>query len=223
MNLNRSMFTVALVLAVAVIAIFSGPALSSPQDNGPAQTAPPSPEQMQEMMKKWLDTIEPGPQHKWLAESAGEWNTVTRMWMMGPEAPPTETKGMSTIRVVLGGRFIQEEHKGEMLMPGPDGQIKPMPYEGMGMFGYDKYRNLFTGNWYNNMGTNTLTMAGTLPPGSSTLTLYGEMDEPMLNIIGRTVKYVTKRVDKDNAIFTIYDLAAGDDHKAVEIVYTRKK
>ena len=52
---------------------------------------------------------------------------------------------------------------------------------------------------------------------------YGEMDDPMLGIHGRTVKHLTRFVNDDKHIFEIFDLAAGDDYKVIEITYTRKR
>ena len=59
--------------------------------------------------------------------------------------------------------------------------------------------------------------------GETLFTLYGEMDEVMLGVVGRTVKYVTRIVDADKHVFEIIDLHAGDGYKVVEITYTRKK
>ena len=49
------------------------------------------------------------------------------------------------------------------------------------------------------------------------------MDEAMLDIYGRMVKFEIRFESEDKHVLTIYDLAAGDDFKAVEITYTRKK
>ena len=49
------------------------------------------------------------------------------------------------------------------------------------------------------------------------------MDEPMLNVIGRTVKYETKIIDENKHTMKIFDLHAGDDYLVIELIYTRKK
>ena len=59
-------------------------------------------------------------------------------------------------------------------------------------------------------------------PKTGVFTFYGEMDEPMLKVTGRTIKYVTRIVDANNYVFTIIDLHAGDDYKVVEITYARQ-
>ncbi len=107
-----------------------------------------------------------------------------------------------------------DEHKGTMM-----GQ----PYEGIGMTGYDNYRNMYFSSWCSNMQTNMLTMAGMRHPKTGVFTYYGEMDEPALKVVGRTVKYVTSIIDKDHYVFDIIDLHAGDDYKVVQISYERVK
>ena len=91
----------------------------------------------------------------------------------------------------------------------------------MGLTGYDNYRNMYTGSWFSNMSTNMLTMTGTRHPQTGVFTYYGEMDEPGIKVTGRTVKYVTRIIDRNTHVFEIIDLHAGDDYKVIEITYTR--
>jgi hypothetical protein len=196
------------VCFIVLGSLFGGHSWS--QDKGAAPPKPPSAEEMKAMMEgmqKWMDSIQPGKHHELLDQFTGTWETVMKMWMAGPQSPPSETKGVSEIKWVLGKRFLMEEHKGEVLMPDASGAVKPIPYEGIGMMGYDKTRNLYVGTWASSAGTNLLHM----------------MDEPMLDVYGRTVKYVKEVISKDKQVFSIYDLHASDDYKVVEIVYTRKK
>lgn len=179
----------------------------------------PSPEEMQAMMKAWEEAMMPGEPHKNLMKTAGNWDTVTKMWMEGPNAPPTEVKGTAEMKAVLGGRFVMQEQHAQFPMPG--GQN--MPWDGIGMFGYDNFQKMYVGCWADSMGTQLLTMRGNLSQDGKTLTMYGEMDEPMLGVRGRMVKYVTDIASDDKQIFSIYDLHAGDDYKVVEVIYTRKK
>ncbi|CAN5646755.1 hypothetical protein BH09PLA1_BH09PLA1_06130 [soil metagenome] len=176
---------------------------------------------MQTMMKKWMATVKPGPNHKWLEQFVGKWNTTTRMWM-DPNAPPMETKGTAEMTMLLGGRYLQQHVKGEVLMPDQTGQMKKVPYEGMGMTGYDNYRHICVGNWQDNITTVMLTFSGQHDPAGKKLTMYGEMDEPMLDMVARHVKYVTAVENEKKFIFTIYDLAAGDNYKVLEITYERE-
>ena len=179
--------------------------------HGPGQM---SPEEMAAMQAEWAKTTAPGEHHKNLDYFVGKWKTTTKMWMGGPGSPPMESPGTSEVRWVLGGRFLMDEHKGTMM-----GQ----PYEGIGMTGYDNYRNMYISSWCSNMQTNMLTMTGKRHPHTGVFTYYGEMDEPALKVIGRTVKYVSRIIDKDHYVFDIIDLHAGDDYKVIQINYERVK
>lgn len=165
-------------------------------------------------MQKWMATMNPGEHHKHLEHFVGEWEWVMKMWMSGPEGPAMETKGTSSIRWILGKRYIQEEFKGQMM---------GMPYEGIGLTGYDNYKNLYVSSWASNMDTQYITQMGSRNPKTGVFTFYGTMDEPALDVRGRTVKYVTRIVDKDHHVFSVYDLHAGDDYRVFEVSYTRKK
>jgi hypothetical protein len=144
--------------------------------------------------------------------------------MMGPAAPPTETHGTSEVKSVLGGRFVLQNDKSKFPMPDMQtGEMKMVPWEGMGLFGYDNYQKVYVGCWADDMGTQLLTMRGNMSQDGKTLTMYGEMDEPMLGIKGRLVRYVTEIINDDHHVFSVYDLHAGDNYKVVEVAYTRKK
>ena len=223
--MKRSAIT-ALVGCTAIFALLCTFARSQEGKPGAAEMKQPSAEEMQKMMermKKWMESIQPGKHHQTLDQFAGQWDTVTRMWMAGPGSPPTETKGVSDVKWVLGKRFLLEEHKGEMLFPDASGEMKPVPYEGIGLWGYDNIRNLYVGSWASTAGTNLQMMSGSADPSGKLIRLFGEMDEPMLDVYGRLVKFETRVIDKDKHVFTIYDLHAADDYKVVEITYTRKK
>lgn len=66
-------------------------------------------------------------------------------------------------------------------------------------------------------------MTGTRDPSGKRWTFYGEMDEPMLDVQDRMVKYVVEIVDADHHVFSVYDLHAGDGYRVVEVAYTRSK
>ncbi len=201
-------------LVLAGAALFSvsvfvtGRALS---DNKPNPTTP-TPEEMAAMQAEWAKLAVPGEHHKHLDFFVGKWRTKTKMWMGGPGSEAMESDGTSEVKWVLGGRYLLDRHQGSLM-----GQ----PYEGMGLTGYDNYRNMYTGSWFSNMSTNMLTMTGTRHPQTGVFTYYGEMDEPGIKVTGRTVKYVTRIIDRSKYVFEIIDLHAGDDYKVIEITYTR--
>lgn len=205
---KRYGFVAMLALSVGAICLVSG-AFSGDQDPGHQMT----PEQAA-MMAEWTKIAAPSEHHKHLERFVGHWKTTTKMWMGGPGSPPMVSPGTSDIKLVLGGRFLMEEHHGTMM-----GQ----PYEGIGMTGYDNYRNMYMSSWCSNQGTNMLTMTGMRNPDTGVFTYYGEMDEPRLNVTGRTVKYVSRSINTDKFVFEIIDLHAGEDYKVIELTYERQK
>jgi hypothetical protein len=211
---------VAVNVAVICVMCLVGRAVS--QDKNAGAGAGQEMPDMATMMKKWMATINPGPNHKWLDQFAGKWKTTTKMWMGGPGTPALETSGTAEIKWVLDGRYLHQEFKGEMMFPDETGQMKKMPHHGMGFTGYDNYRKMYVGNWQDNLSTAMLTFTGTKSPDGKTMTMYGQMDEPMLDTVGRMVKYVTRVESDKKFIFEIYDLHAGDNYKVIEVVYERQ-
>lgn len=183
----------------------------------------PSPEEMQEMMAEWMATMQPGPHHEVLNQFIGKWDTTTSVWWGGPGTPASVTHGESESEWVLDGRYVRETSTSEFAIPDGAGGETLVPHAGLGLSGYDNIRNLYTGVWLDNMGTQMLTMKGNISPDGKTMTFYGEMDEPMLKVFGRTVKYVVEIESKDRTVFSIYDLHAGDDYKVIEVLYERKQ
>jgi hypothetical protein len=208
----------------ATLSIAAGVALSAEEKQaGGEPMQQPSPDQMQQMMAKWLATINPGEHHEKLAPFVGAWNLEIKTWMGGPGTPPSVAKGKATARRVLGKRYVLEEMTAQMMLPDATGQLKPTPFEGLGMTGYDNYRNMYQTSWADNMSTDLLQFSGACDPDGKTFRYYGAMDEPMLDVIGRTVKVVYRVLDEDKHVFEMYDLHAGDDYKVMEITYTRQK
>lgn len=168
----------------------------------------------QKMMEQWMASIQPGKGHEFFKQFVGEWTTTTRVWMGGPGAPAQESAGTSTYSLILGGRFLKSESKGEMM---------GMPHEGLGLTGFDNNRKLYRSMWVDNMITGFITNTGNLDQTGKILTQFGEMDEPMTGEIGKPVKYVTRVVSPDQHVFEIWEVLYGDPFKVVEVEYNRKK
>lgn len=56
----------------------------------------------------------PGEPHTLLASLAGSWTTITKSWME-PDKPPIESTGSVEMKMLLNGRFLQQEFTGEMM------------------------------------------------------------------------------------------------------------
>lgn len=206
MKLRLSLCAIALAVLAAAMA---GQAYAQGKQESAA-----SPE-MQEMMKKWMDAASPGAHHKALDHFIGKWDTACKVWMEGPGKPPSETKGTSEVKWILGGRYMLEELKSEMM---------GMPHSGMGITGYDNFKKQYVGFWIDNMSTAMFNTLGEFDSSKKVLTALGKMDEPMTGEKDKLVKYVVQIIDKDKHVFSVYDLVgSANEFKVVEITYTRKK
>ncbi|MCB9726890.1 MAG: DUF1579 domain-containing protein [Deltaproteobacteria bacterium] len=193
-----------LALALALCALAS-----------PALATEPAPEGDQEaMMAEWLKLAQPGEGHQRLRPLVGSFDTVTRLWMGGPDAPATESRGTMESSWILGGRFVRGVSKSTMM-----GQ----PYEGVAVTGYNNIRKIYESTWIDTMSTNISFSKGSMDRDGKVLTLYGEMDEPALGVYGRMVRLVLRIEGPDRHVMEMYDLHAGDGYKVFETTYTRKK
>ena len=199
------------LVTLCVIGLSFSPAWSQEKKNAAAPAIP----NMEEAMKKWMEAIAPGEAHKMLTRFVGSWETATSIWMQGLSAPPTITKGTAEIKWALGGRYIQQETKGEMM---------GRPMSGIGFTGYDNINKKFVSFWIDDMSTSMYNSEGGFDQAGEVLTTYGKMDEPMTGEHDKNVKYVSRLVNPDKFIFEVHDLAIGEPNtRVVEVTYTRKK
>ena len=166
----------------------------------------------QKMTEMYQKFAAPGEPHKQLASLAGSWTTKTKMWME-PNKPPTESTGSCEQKMLLDGRYLQQECTGEM-MGGP--------FTGIGVTGYDNQTKKYVSTWMDSMGTGIFFMEGTGSPDGKTFTQKGSHADPVQGQIKH--RAVTKIVDNNTEVFEMY--AAGKDGKEMkmmEITYTRKQ
>jgi hypothetical protein len=168
----------------------------------------------EEMMKRWQEAITPGEAHKKLEAMVGMWDAEVKMWMGGVNVEPTISKGTSENKLVLGGRYVQQDFTSEMMN---------QPFSGVGFTGYDNFNKKYVGFWIDNMSTAMSTMDGNVDKDGKTFTLWGKMDEPMTGERGKKVKYVTTVVDNNKHVFEVYDLTLNKEKPIMQITYTRKK
>jgi len=166
----------------------------------------------QAMMEEYKKLATPGEPHKQLASLAGSWTTKTKEWME-PGKPPTEATGTAEMRMVLDGRFLQQEYSSTMM-----GQ----PYSGIGTTAYDNLRKKYVTTWIDSMGTGIFTMEGTGSPDGKTITMKGQHPKPDGGQM--THRAVWKIVDDNTQIFEMYGTHDhGKEMKMMEIAYTRKQ
>lgn len=163
-------------------------------------------------MANYMKAGETGPAHEFLALFTGEFDSVNRMWW-DPEQAPMESRGSCTNTMIMDGRFLKTEYKGDMM---------GIPFSGLALTGFDNNKKLFTNIWIDSMSTGIAPAYGNLDRTGTVMTLVGQMDEPNTGEIGKLYKQVFRLVDEDHHVMEMYEILYGDEFKVMEIAYTRK-
>lgn len=207
------------VTATSPAAETTSPAVKTSTPATTTTTAPAQPSaDMQEMMKVMMEMGKVGDNHKLLAELAGNWTYTVKMWM-DPAGKPQESKGTSTRKAIMDGRYFIAEHTGKFQMPGADGKMKDMNFKGMAIEGYDNAKKKFVSSWVDNMSTMIMNSEGTYDAATKTFTYNAECE--MMPGKMTKIREVIKVVDKDHHTFEWYDNSQGPEAKTMEISYTR--
>lgn len=161
-------------------------------------------------MKTWMEYMTPGDMHKLMSSCSGTWEAEITMWMASDQ-PPTKSKGRAVYEMIMGGRYQQGKFTGE---------FSGMPFEGMGLLGYDNIRKEFESVWVDNMGTGTMFMRGTIDSKSKMITFKGKMIDPMAKK-ETDVKQIFKFVDENTQVLEMYVMQGGKEFKTMEISYKK--
>ena len=106
---------------------------------------------MQTMMEVYTKLATPSAPHKMFAILAGTWTTKTRAWME-PDKPPMEGTGTCQQKMLLDGRYLQQEYTGEMM---------GSPFTGINLIGYDNHTKKYVSTWIDSMSTGIYYFEGT--------------------------------------------------------------
>jgi len=184
------------------------PAPAKEEEKKPAPQGP-SPEEE----AAWMKAMTPGEQHKKMATREGTWDTAGKFWM-DPAQPPTESKGVAKFKMVLGGRFEMQDYAGDMM---------GMPFQGIGIAGYDNVRKKHVSTWMDTMGTGIMVLEGT-EDEKGVIHLSGTMADPMT---GKDCKVRMDIGDKDKDSMQLEmfvdDGKGKGEAKCMELIYTRRK
>ncbi len=154
---------------------------------------------------------QPGPPHQRLNGFAGRWNAEFQFWT-DENVPPVVSKGKSQQKWILGGRFLQQDFKGELF-----GQ----PFNGMGLIGYDQTKQQYTAMWVDSSMTAITTTTGTLSKDGKTLTFVGEHIDSNTGKPTKT-RDITRIFDSNKHTLEMFEVSAdGKEHKLFMITFTR--
>lgn len=178
-----------------------------------ADTKPQMTAEEKAAMEAMQKAMTPGPQHKLLNGMVGTWDAKVSMWM-SPDAKPTVTKGTTTNRWILGGRYLEQKFSGNMMN---------MPFSGIGFTGYDNVKKQYWGTWMDSMSTGTLMTTGSTDDNGKNWKFTGTMADPMTGKDTQLEQHVTVK-SKNEHVWEMWGQSPdGKMFKMMEIVYTRKK
>lgn len=151
------------------------------------------------------------PEHAYLKKHLGKWTAEMKSFYTNPDKP-TVSKGTAAFTAVYGGRYLQQIFKGE---------YAGTPFEGRGVTGFDKAKKKFVSTWIDSIETGIASMEGTYDEKTKTMTEFGVTQSPQGEM---KVKNVTKDVDDDTMVFSMYMvLPDGTEMLGMEITYHRVK
>jgi hypothetical protein len=167
---------------------------------------------MQKIMKIYQKVGTPGAPHKRLASLTGSWITKTKTWME-PNKPPEESTGTCKQKMILDGRFLQQEYTGKMM----GGTFK-----GINLIGYENHTKKYLSTWIDSMSTGIYFFEGTASPNGKTITQESRYDDPVRGPM--KWRSVSRIVNADTMAYEMYITAkGGKEEKMMEMTLTRKK
>jgi len=165
-----------------------------------------------QMMAQYMALAEPGPEHRALADMAGDWD-ATCISYCDPSGVPQTFTGEQESEMILGRRFLKSEYKGEMM---------GVPFEGVSLTGYDNIRKKYVSLWADTMSTMWMTAEGEADASGKIVTLVGSYDDP---VTGKTMemRQVVTMLDKNTHKFEMYgpNPQTGEEMLMMEITYRR--
>lgn len=166
---------------------------------------------MEAMMEVYRKFATPGAPHKLLEGMAGSWTTRTRAWME-PSKPPAEGTGTCEQKMLLGGRYLQQEYTGSMMGD---------TFTGINIIGYDNYTGKYVSAWMDSMSTGIYYFEGTASADGKTITQESSYEDPVRGpMVWRSI---TKIVNRDTLAYEMFVIPkGGKEEKMMEMTVSRK-
>jgi len=203
---------IGIVLCVAVTSAALGALAATPWQDAKAKAkaggepSQPSAQEMEAMMK----AATPGEEHKALADMVGRWKSKVDIYMK-PGEPPMTSTGTDEFKMDMDGRFLVQEHTGDMM-----GQ----PFKGHGIYGYDNVSGEYQSIWYDNMGTQIMAAKGAKSASPGDLKLAGKFTCPIHG--ASEFREELKKVSDNEYEFKMYTTYPGEpEYQSLDIKYTR--
>jgi hypothetical protein len=161
------------------------------------------------MMDAYKELAVPGAPHKMLAGRTGKWRVASKHWM-DVDKPPMESEGTCERKMVLGGRYLQEEFSGDMM---------GSPFTGLGFTAYDNHNRKYVSTWMDSMSTGIYVFEGTASADGKTITMDGHFDDAVKGPVTWTLKTTIK--DDKTEEFEMNMTTVGGKKEMCTMAYTR--
>jgi len=183
------------------------PAGDHPAGDHPANEPPAA----EDDMAQWMEMNQKGVHHDHLKQFVGNFNTLTRIWS-APDTEPMESAGKSVNRMILDDRYLESHFEGEAM---------GAKLLGQSLTGYDAMAGQYVSVWVDTWSTGFTLAEGQCEKDGKVLTLKGEMSTGPDNKVG--YREVFTILNADSYKFEWFDSSQGEEHKTMEITYTRAK
>ncbi|HMO26736.1 MAG TPA: DUF1579 domain-containing protein [Tepidisphaeraceae bacterium] len=166
----------------------------------------------QAAMRAWQEAMTPGEHHKAMESMVGTFK-ATVSYRVAPGAPEQTSEGKSINTMILGGRYIQQQYAGEMM---------GMPFNGIGLMGYDNLTGKHTQLWIDDVSTTMMFAEGECSEDGKVYTFQGKYVAPITRQ-EKQYKNVTKVIDANRHEFQMYDVQPdGSEFASLTIIYTKQ-
>jgi len=192
------------LFALASVVLAAGAVLAGDGQKDEPQVDPAA-------MQAWMAAMTPGEHHEHIRKMAGNFDYTIKMWM-DPSSPPEESRGKRTAEMLLGGRYLEEKYTGTFM---------GMPFEGVGLLGYDNVGKRYVTTWIDNMSTGVMVGYGTCSKDGWEMT-----SESLDPVTGKTVTSKSKvsMPDDDTIVMEMWMPGPdGKDFKNMEMTCKRSK
>lgn len=165
---------------------------------------------MEALMEVYKKLAVPGAPHQLLASRVGSWNTRNKHWM-DPGKPPMESTGACERKMLLDGRYLQEEFTGEML---------GSPFTGIGITGYDNHTGKYMMAWMDSLSTAIYLFEGTAGEDGRTIAMESRFEDPVRGPM--TLRGTIKLVDDNTEVSEMHIADKDGNEEMCETIYTRR-
>jgi hypothetical protein len=152
-------------------------------------------------------------EHGLLKGFEGRWRAEVRMWM-DPGQDLMVSTGVMVNRLVLGGRFLEQDYADDAGM-----------FQGRGLFGYNTIEQRWEGLWIDTMATFMMHEHGSYDAGTRTWEMSEEIRDPGSGHLMRKRSVVTVTDADRHTMAMFFTPLAGENEgresKCMEIAYER--